>query len=306
MKDDIAEFIKRCEKCQLAKAGRRTRMPLIITDISLKPFDKIYIDIVGPLPLTIPNGNKFILSMVDYLTKFVEFVAIPDQQANTVARALFEEILCRYNIPKILVSDNGTNFTSNILKQLCKILGVQHIRTSAYHPQSNAVERQHSTLGNYLRCFVDLNPTNWDNFIRTASHSYNNTIHVSTGYSPMELLFGFSSEIPTNLKRKVEPMYNYDCYHHELRNKLQKSFEIARRNLEKAKINSKRYYDRALNVNPMTFHIGDECMILNPARKSKLENPWQRCQIVEVHNTENVTVLLKDKLRKVHPCQSID
>lgn len=116
----------------------------------LKPFDKIYIDIVGPLPMTIPNGNKYILSMVDDLSKFVEFVAIPDQQANTVARALFEEILCkcRYNIPKVLVSDNGTNFTSNILKQFCKLLGVQHIRTSAYHPQSNAVERQHSSLGN--------------------------------------------------------------------------------------------------------------------------------------------------------------
>lgn len=298
MKEDISNFIKKCEKCQLAKTKRHTKMPLVITDTSLKPFDKIFIDIVGPLPETLPNRNKYILSMLDDLTKFVEFTAIPDQQSNTVGRALFEDILCRYNIPKLMVTDNGANFTSNVIRQLCKLLGVETIRTTPYHPQSNAVERQHSTLGNYLRCFVDKNPTNWDCYLKTASHAYNNTVHAGTGFTPMQLLFGFNSEMPTNLKRKREPIYNYDMYHQELRNKLQVSFDLARQNLEKSKINSKKYYDK--NLNPISFHVGEECLIFNSTRKNKLENPWLRGKVVHVHGPENVTILVNNRQRRVH------
>lgn len=104
-------------------------MPLVLVDIPEKPFDKVYIDIVGPLVETV-TGNKYILSMVDGLTKFVEFTAIPDQTANTVARALFEEILCRYNIPKNIVTDNGTNFMSNVLKKTLQATG--HHETKNY------------------------------------------------------------------------------------------------------------------------------------------------------------------------------
>lgn len=105
------------------------------------------------------SGNKYILSMVDDLMRFVEFVAIPDQTANTVSRALFEEILTRYTIPKIIISDNGTNFISDVFKQTCKLLGITKRQLTPYAPMGNLVERQHSSLANYLRCFVSDKPT---------------------------------------------------------------------------------------------------------------------------------------------------
>lgn len=158
MKKYVENHIKNCDKCQYNKKGRKTKMPIVHTTLSQKPFEKIYIDIVGQLPVSM-SGNKYILSMVDDLTGFVEFVAIPDQTANTVARALYEEILTRYTLPKTIISDNGTYFVSDIFKKMCKLLGVSKRQLTPYAPMGNLVERQHSTLANYLRCFVSEKPT---------------------------------------------------------------------------------------------------------------------------------------------------
>lgn len=98
------------------------------------------------------------------------------------------------------MTDNGANFVGQVFRKLCKMFGVKTLRTTVYHPQSNLVERQHSTLGNYMRIFVDGHPTTWDAFVRAAAHAYNNTPHAGTGLEPMRVLFGFISEIPTNFR----------------------------------------------------------------------------------------------------------
>lgn len=298
MKRDVNIYVKKCVKCQKNKSGRAVRMPLHLTTVSDKPFDKVYIDIVGPLPISL-NGNKYILSMVDDLTRFVDFTPMPDQCADTVARCLYEEILCRYSIPKSIVTDNGANFIGNVFKAVCKLLGVNKLRTTAYHPQSNLVERQHSSLGNYLRNFVDGHPTNWDHFLRTAAHAYNNTPHSSTGFCPMELLYGFVSEIPTNLKRKPEPNYSFDDYHNELKSKLQISFRLAKNNLLKAKQTSKDYHDRA--INPLSLKVGDKVLIKNHARTSKLSNIWKGpFEVTNVHNDLNISINQGGKIKRIH------
>lgn len=298
MKRYITNYIAKCGKCQRNKAGRATRMKLCNTDLSDRPFDKIYIDIVGPLPMS-ASGNKYILSMIDDLTRFVEFTAIPDQTANTVARALFEEILCRYTLPRVIISDCGTNFLSDTFKEMCRLLGIDKRQLSPFSPQGNLVERQHSTLANYLRCFAESDPTTWDTYLRTAAHAYNNTAHVSTGYSPMQLLFGFTSAIPLNLKRKPIPLYNHDKYFHELRYKLQTSFNNAREKLAAAKLKSKEFYDR--HINPRQFTLGKFVFMKNTKRNSKFSphwvGPWE---IVRTNGLLNVTLKIGRKLRKVH------
>lgn len=238
MKEDIYRYVKKCAKCQRSKATRQIRAPLQLTKVSSLPFEKVFIDIVGPLPVSM-NGNKYILSMVDDLTRFVEFTSIPDQQADTIARALFENILCRYTIPKQIVTDNGTNFVGKVFKQLCRMFEVKKLRTTIYHPQANLVERQHSTLGNYIRIFVDKHQSTWDEFVRSAAHAYNNTPHSSTGIAPMKLLYGFTSKNPTNLRRKPEPLYNMDSYCDELKYKLRNMYTIAQQHLQQRKESSK-------------------------------------------------------------------
>lgn len=158
MKKYFETYIK---NCQQNMKGRRTKMPITHTTLSQKPFEKIYIDIVR-LPFSM-SGNKYILLMVDDLTRFVDFVAIPDQTANTVAKALNEEILTRYTLPKTIISDNGSNFISDIFNKTCKLLGVSKRQLTPYVLMGNLVERQHSTLANCLRCFVSEKSTEWDN-----------------------------------------------------------------------------------------------------------------------------------------------
>lgn len=130
-----------------------------------------------------------------------------------------------------------------MFKKLCQLLRIKKIQTTAYHPQTNHVERAHSTLGNYLRNYVDKKPATWNNYVRTAARAFNNTLNESSGYTPMQLLFDFTSEIPNNLTKTPDPVYNLNDYKFELKHKLQLSFEIARQRLMEAKARSKKYYD---------------------------------------------------------------
>lgn len=154
MKREVTEYVTKCIKCQLNKKTRATKMPLQITQVSQAPFEKIYIDIVEGLPET-NRGNNVILSMIDDLTRFVELAALPDQRAPTIAKALFEDILCRYTFPKEIISDQGRNFIGKVIEDMCKMLKIKKGKTSGYHTQSNVVERSHQWLGNYLRTIVD-------------------------------------------------------------------------------------------------------------------------------------------------------
>ena len=108
--------------------------------------ERIALDILGPLPST-DDGNKYILVVADYYTKFVEAYAIRDEQAHTVAQKLVEEFICRYGVPNEIHSDQGRNFESNLFKEVCKLLGVRKTRTTPYNPKSDGmVERFNRTL----------------------------------------------------------------------------------------------------------------------------------------------------------------
>lgn len=151
-----------------------------------------------------------------------------------------------------------------------------------------------------MRNYVDKKPATWDDYVRTAAHAFNNTINESSGYTPMQLLFGFTSDIPNNLTKAPDPVYNFDDYHFELRHKLQLSFNVARNRLMEAKERSKKYYDS--NQNVRRFHIGDMVLLQNPARINKLDLIWQGpFRVIEVReNTNNVVILVRNNKRAVH------
>lgn len=298
MRKEVENYVSSCKTCQLNKVGKATKMPLVMTDVAELPFEKVYVDVVGPLPIT-KTGNKYILSMVDDLTKFVEFAPMGDQTANTVAETLFENILCRYNIPRSLVTDNGTNFVGNVFHRLCKLLGITKLRTTAYHPQSNSVERQHSTLGDYLRCFTQDGRYEWDQLLRTAAHTYNNSIHISTGFTPMELLFGYSAEMPSSWNKEPEPLYTYDDYVQILQHKLRVIQSIARKKLFLKKTSNKTYYDR--RVRPLEVKAGDSVFLRNMTRNSKLNKHWLGpFQVKQTRSGHTVDIEKGGKVTRVH------
>lgn len=187
MRQDIKQFIEKCTECQKNKILSKNKIPLKITpSTSSKPFEKIFLDILGPLPTTKKNNN-YILTIQDDLTKLFIAKAIPDATAETTCRAFLESAICVYGVPKELVTDRNTNFISKLFQTLCKLLHVSQIQTTAYHPQSNgALERCHRTLKEYMRTYVCENLDDWDENIQYFAFTYNITIHSSTGFSPHE------------------------------------------------------------------------------------------------------------------------
>jgi hypothetical protein len=221
-------------------------------------------------------------------------VPIKQQDATTIAKAFVEEITLKFGIPQILLTNQGSNFLSELFSTVCKLLKVKRIKTSAYRLQTNgAIERTHRVLIEYLRCYILENQTDWDQWIAYATFVFNTTPLTGTGFTPLELLFGRKPNIPGILQREsVEIRYNYDSYVQELQSHLQSCYDVARSNLN-AKKKSKEYYDR--NTNIPLFAVGEKVLLhdekIRRGRSAKLSPPF--IGPYEIIAVEDVNVTLK-------------
>jgi hypothetical protein len=160
------------------------------------PWQHIGIDITGPFPIT-SRHNQYILVVMDHFTRWAEAFAIQDQTTETVARIVLEQIICRYGLPRVLISDRGSNFVSHLAKYIYSFLGIKRITTTAYHPQSNGiVERFNGTLKETLSMWVNENHTDWDVLLPFALFAYNTSIHRILQESPFYLLYGRDARLP--------------------------------------------------------------------------------------------------------------
>ena len=123
----------------------KPRAPLVPSKVGF-PGERLAMDVVGPFPKS-DQGNKYVLIISDYFTRWTEAYPIPNQEAVTIAETLVMEYICRYGVPQYLHTDQGRNFESKLIKEVCELLGINKTRTSPYHPQSDGmVERFNRTL----------------------------------------------------------------------------------------------------------------------------------------------------------------
>ena len=135
---------------------------------------------------------------MDYLTKWPEVYATPDQTAPTIAKLLVEEFISRHGVPLELLSDRGPSFLSKLLLAVCEFMGVKKVNTSAYHPQSDGlVERFNRTLTDMLAKSVSTGTSDWDDKLPYVLFSYRASLQSSTGESPFFLLYGRDPQLPT-------------------------------------------------------------------------------------------------------------
>ena len=132
----------------------------------------------------------FVLVLVDYATRYPEAVPLCNISAKSVAQALFQ-VISRVGIPKEILTDQGTSFMSRTLRELYELLGIQYIKTSMYHPQTDGLlERFNRTLKSMIRKFVHDDSRNWDKWLVPLLFAVREVPQASTGFSPFELLFG--------------------------------------------------------------------------------------------------------------------
>jgi len=250
------------------------------------------------------DGHRYVLTFQDELSKFTLAVPIGQQDAMTIARAFVEEIILKFGITQTILTDQGSNFMSEIFRNVCKLLKMKKIKCTAYHPQTNgALERTHRVLVEYLRCFVLEDQSNWDKWLPYATFVFNTTPHTSTVFTPHELLFGRRPNIPGLLQRDPpDAQYTYDDYVKELQSCLQSSYCVARSNLAQQK-ERKEYHDH--NINTPLFTVCDKVLLhdenVRTGRSAKLSSPWiGPYDIVDIDDVNATLKLPRNRTLKVH------
>lgn len=270
---DVKEYVENCAICEKSKIHKLTHTPLQITSVANAPFEKIYTDFVGEIKPNSHEGHKYVMTISCDLSKYIIAVPVYDCTAQTAARTIVENVCLVFNIPKIMVSDNGPAFVSETFQEMAKLLEIQHVKTAPYHPQSNgSIERYHRTMGQYLRSFIGHQQDDWHRLMPFFMFSYNNTVNTTTGFSPHELIFGFDIEIPRTIG-KSRPSYNYDSYKHELQCHLKNAQKRAKEMIEKRKLANKRAYDTK-NHKVLQLKRNDLVLLLNDTPRGKADGKF--------------------------------
>ena len=187
---DVANHYCTCEVCQRAQGKRYgARAEMIPLPLIEKPFQRIAMDIIGPL-LRSNNGNKYILTICDYATRYPEALPIPDTEAIAIAKELVS-VFAKVGIPVEILTDQGSNFMLNLLQEIYLMLNISHLRTSPYHPQTDGqTERFNGTLKSMIRKFTASNQKDWDEHLPYLLFAFREVPQESTEFSPFELLYG--------------------------------------------------------------------------------------------------------------------
>lgn len=187
----VRQYVRSCATCQRRKTPPQSSAgPLQPLPCPARPFDRVGIDLYGPLPST-PDGNRWIIVAVDHLTRYAETSALPASTAKDVASFLLSHLILRHGAPRELLSDRGRVFLSNAIEALLKECNIVHRTASAYHPQTNGMtERFNRTLGDMLAMYVSGDHSNWDRVLPFVTYAYNSAPQTTTGFSPFFLLYG--------------------------------------------------------------------------------------------------------------------
>lgn len=187
---DVESHVAQCQECHREKVRRRNvEIPAGIIAPPTEPFELISIDFIGPL--TRSEDAQHVLIIIDHFTQWV--IAVPTQKrsAEVVARCLVEEVFCRYGVPKRILSDRGSEFRSELIKQIHQTLHIKQLFTSSHHPQCNGkVERVNGTIKEIIATLSNEFKGQWIQSLQFAVFAYNTSVSEVTLHTPYYLLYG--------------------------------------------------------------------------------------------------------------------
>jgi len=278
MYETIKNYVQTCDSCQ--RRGKNKDNQLLHPIPVYGPFYQIGIDIVGPLPIT-ENKNKYIVVAIDYLTKWPEAQAIETADAQTIAVFIHERIICQHGPPQQITSDRGTEFCNDLITELNRTYRVQHIRTTAYHPQGNGLtERMNQTVKNTMSKLID-SYDNWDHWLSSALFAIRSSPQKTTTFSPFELVYGRlpNRGVPPLDMRQSQEERIWSIVTHDI-DRLNRIRKKARNFIQKAQ---DRQTTKSQEFIPMG--IGDQVLlyrnIVEASWSAKLEPKWEGPYLVQ-------------------------
>ena len=277
MSKDTAEYVKRCSPCICRKTPTNQHAPLV-SILTSQPLELLCTDFLKLEPSE--GGVQDILVITDHFTRFAQAIPCSSQSAKATAKALYDTFICHYGFPLRLHSDQGRNFESSIIQELCKLCGIEKSRSTPYHAQGNgACERFNRTLLSMLGTLPPLSKQNWKDHVKTVVHAYNCTRNDVTKFSPFMLMFGREPRLPVDILLGVNQENNgknYGKYVSDLREKLEAAYKIAQLNSKKDKTRHKEHYD--LKTRGAVISPGDRVLVRNVSirGKNKLADKWEK------------------------------
>ena len=242
MHNDISGFCQSCDVCQkTVYKGTVVRAPLDEMPFIDTPFKRVAVDLVGSITPASKRGHRYILTLVDYTTRYPEAVPLKNIDTKTVAEALLDMYSC-LGIPEEVLSDQGTQFVSSCKQEVSRLLSINRLTTTPYHPICNGlVERFNGTLKKMLRRLCSEQPRQWHRFINPLLFAYREAPQEAAGFSPFELLYGRTVRGPVQILKElwtketdVLEVKTSNQYVLELRERLDDTMKIALEELKRS------------------------------------------------------------------------
>ncbi|KAG1046854.1 hypothetical protein G6F43_010677 [Rhizopus delemar] len=245
---------------------------------------------IAILPLS-RKGNRYLLVIMEYLSKWVFTAALPSFDSDHVAQVLLFEVVLKIGLPERLITDNGANFISDAMKSVCQRLGIKRSLTSVESPQTDGlVERMNRTLKVSLAMVVNNEPQIWDEYLQFVTFAYNTAKQASSGYSPFNVLYGREVILPLNNELRINPKtYETEPWVNYLNKYIPILHGKAITNIKRAQEAQKKFYDKGTTIK-RDYKVGDLIARKNLEKssfpKERWTGPWV---ITKTNNTDGTS-----------------
>ena len=249
---DVYNWCQTCSTCATRKNPSQRQRSSLGTIPAEYPTQVMAVDIVGPLPES-DRGNSYIMVVGDYFIRWMEAFPIPNHKAVTIAEKLINEVFLRLSIPEQLHSDQGRQFESKLIAEVCHLLNIHKTRTTPYHPQSDGlVERFNRTLLDMLSTCTKDYPFDWEHHIRKVCMAYNSSVQASTGYTPFYLMFGRQARLPLDVMYETSRPTSSSPgeYALALQKQLRTAYDLVRERLSKTHLRQRELYNQKVHGQP--------------------------------------------------------
>ena len=273
MTTELRRMVASCKACVAKITKVNLKKGTHVPQRSGYPLETINIDLVGPLPTTVQQ-YKYILTVEDSFTRYVQAYPLRNKEGATVARVLLDEFICRYGMPQRIHSDNGKEFTNSILNELTDRLNIDKTTTPTYNPQSNPVERFHRTLNQTMRVFMEREEIYWDRYLPAFLMAYNSKVNSASGVTPYYAFYGRELRLPIDLVLPAPEKENVNEHVKTMIKRMQNVYQYIRKNNEAViRRNASGYLGEKF-----AFKVNDKVLYLSPrklhSKPLKLTDQW--------------------------------
>jgi hypothetical protein len=200
MESDCIKHVQTCHKCQMYQNCKNASPQYLHTMASPWPFSAWGIDVIGVITLKASNGHEFILVAIDYFTKWVEACSFKNVTQVAVSRFVKNNIICRYGMPEMLITDNASNLNNRMMDQLCQQFKIQHHNFAPYRPKMNeAVEAANKNVKKILNKITETYK-DWHEHLPYDLCAYRTSVRTSVGATPYSLVYGMEAVLPVEVE----------------------------------------------------------------------------------------------------------